>query len=36
MHNLFGTDGIRAHYGTPPLTPPDIHRIGAAIYSVVL
>jgi phosphoglucosamine mutase len=28
---LFGTDGIRARAGTPPLDPPTVRRIGAAL-----
>jgi phosphoglucosamine mutase len=28
---LFGTDGIRAKAGTPPLDPPTVRRIGAAL-----
>jgi phosphoglucosamine mutase len=31
MSRLFGTDGIRAKAGTPPLDPPTIRRVGGAL-----
>ncbi len=31
MKKLFGTDGIRAVAGTPPLDPPTVHAIGQAL-----
>jgi len=31
VRRLFGTDGIRARAGTPPLDPPTVRRIGAAL-----
>ncbi len=32
MHTkLFGTDGVRGVAGTPPLDPPTVARLGAAI-----
>ena len=30
-HRLFGTDGVRGRAGTPPLDPPTVRRLGAAL-----
>src|SRR5476649_2781074 len=30
-HKLFGTDGIRGTAGKPPLDPPTVRRLGAAL-----
>jgi phosphoglucosamine mutase len=30
-HRLFGTDGVRGTAGTPPLDPPTVRRLGAAL-----
>jgi phosphoglucosamine mutase len=30
-HKLFGTDGVRGAAGTPPLDPPTVRRLGAAL-----
>lgn len=35
MKRLFGTDGIRAIAGTPPLDPPTVRRFGAALAEVL-
>ena len=36
MKRLFGTDGIRAVAGEPPLDPPTVRRFGAALARVLL
>src|SRR5215470_15929379 len=35
MKRLFGTDGIRAVAGTPPLDPPSVRRFGLALAAVL-
>jgi phosphoglucosamine mutase len=35
MKRLFGTDGIRGPAGEPPLDPPTVRRVGAALASVL-
>ena len=35
MKRLFGTDGIRAVAGEPPLDPPTVRKFGAALADVL-
>ena len=35
MARLFGTDGIRGTAGQPPLDPPTVRRIGAALVKAL-